>query len=76
MTGGKKGGRSKGGTACTGGYKGVRPESVAGGGWFEVLWNLECLVGLSQREICVNFNEGNIGTIWTVRRKIKNCGAT
>ena len=26
-------------TACTGGYKGVRavqPESVAGGGWFEV----------------------------------------
>ena len=24
-------------------------ESVAGGGWFEVLWNLECLVGLSQK---------------------------
>ena len=34
-----------GGGACTGGYKGVRtvrPESVAGGGCFEVLWNLEC----------------------------------
>ena len=32
---GKKGGRELGGTACTGGYKGVRavrPESVAGGG--------------------------------------------
>ena len=51
------------GTACTGGYKGVRavrPESVAGGGWFEVLWYLECLVGLSQREVCANFNEGNL----------------
>ena len=32
---------------CTGGYKrvqAVRPVSVAGGGWFEVLWNLECPV--------------------------------
>ena len=60
------GGGSTGGTACTGGYKGVRvvrPELVAGGGWFEVLWNLECLVGLSQRRnICVHFNdyEGNL----------------
>ena len=42
------------GTACTGGYKGVRSESVAGGGWFEVLLNLECPVGLSQkRNMCV-----------------------
>ena len=44
-------------------YKGVRavqPESVAGGGWFEVLWNLECPVGLSQREICAHFNEGHL----------------
>ena len=35
---GTKGGGNKGGTACTDGYKGVRavrPESVAGGGWFE-----------------------------------------
>ena len=51
------------GAACTGGYKGVlavRPESVAGGGWFEVLWNLECPVGLNQREICAHFNEGNL----------------
>ena len=51
-----------GGTACTGGYKGVRavrPESVAGGWWFEVLWNLVCPVGLSQREICAPFSEGN-----------------
>ena len=57
---GVRGGGSKGGGACTGEYKGVqavRPESVAGGGWFEVLWNLECPVGLSQREICVHFNE-------------------
>ena len=32
----------------SGGYKrvrAVRPESVAGAGWFEVLWNLECPVG-------------------------------
>ena len=57
------GGRSKGGTACTGGYKGVqavRSESVAGGGWYEMLWNLECLIELSQREICAHFNEGNL----------------
>ena len=51
------GGGSKGWTTCTGVYKGVRavrPESVAGGGWFEVLWNLECPVGLSQkRNMCV-----------------------
>ena len=44
------------GTACTGRYKGiraVRPESLAGGGWFELLWNLECPVGLSQkRNMC------------------------
>ena len=38
----------------------VRPESVAGGGWFEVLWNLECPVGLSQKRICAHFNEGNL----------------
>ena len=47
----KMGGGSKGGTVCTGRYKGVRalrPESVAGGEWFEVLWNFECPVGLSQ----------------------------
>ena len=62
------------GTACTGGYKGVRavrPESVAGGGWFEVLWNLGCPVRLSQKEICAHFNDGNVGAIWTVRRKIE-----
>ena len=49
-------------TACTCGYKGVRavrPESVAGGGWFEVLCNLECSVRL-KREICAHFNEGNL----------------
>ena len=46
-TGKKKGGVSKGGTACTGGYKGVqtvRPESVAGGGC------LRCYeIGMSRR---------------------------
>ena len=54
------GGGGEGG-ACTGGYKiarAVRLESVAGGGWFEVLWNLE--FGLSQREICAHFNERNL----------------
>ena len=49
-------GKKCGGTTCTGGYKGVRAvrlESVADGGWFEVLWNLECPVGLSQkRNMC------------------------
>ena len=48
-------------TACSGRYKrgqAVQPGSVAGGGWFKVLWNLECPVGLSQREICPYFNEG------------------
>ena len=47
-----KGGGSKWGTTCTGGYKGVRAvrlESVAGGGCFEVLWDLERPVGLSQK---------------------------
>ena len=44
----KKGGGSKVGTACTGGYKGVRavrPESVTSGGCFEVLRNLEYSIG-------------------------------
>ena len=51
------------GAACTCGYnrvQAVRPGSVAGGGCFEVLWNLECPVGLSQREIYTHFNEGNL----------------
>ena len=52
----KKEGEGVRGTACTGGYKGVRAvqlESVAGREWFEVLWNLECPVGLSQkRNMC------------------------
>ena len=55
--GGIKGVRGGGGTACTSGYRrvrAVRPESVAGGGWFEVLWNLECPVGLSQRAMCAH----------------------
>ena len=24
-----------------------------------VIWNLECPIGLSQKEICAHFNEGN-----------------
>ena len=64
-TGPEKRGGSKGGwwTDSIGGYKGVqavRPKSVAGRGCFEVLWNLECPVGLSQREIYAHFNEGNL----------------
>ena len=61
------------GTACTGGYNGVRavrPESVAGGGWF----------GMSRRikpkEKYARISMKEILRIWTVRRKIKNCGAT
>ena len=57
------GGEGVRGTACTGGYNGVRavrPESVAGVGWFGVLWILECPLGLSQREICAYFNERNL----------------
>ena len=38
----------------------VQGSTVSGGGWFEVLWNLECPVGLSQREICAHFSEGNL----------------
>ena len=49
----KKRGIREGVAACTVGYKGVRavrPESVAGGGCFDVLWNLECPAGLSQKK--------------------------
>ena len=54
------------GTTCTGGYKGVqavRSGSVAAGGCFKVVWNLECPVGLSQIEICAHFDEGNLGSL-------------
>ena len=35
------------------GIQAVQPESVAGGGCFDVLWNLECPIGLSQkRNMC------------------------
>ena len=27
-----------------------------------MLWNLECPVGLRQREMCAHFNEGNMAT--------------
>ena len=46
--------------AGTRGVRAVRPESVAGGGWFEVLWNVEYPVGLNQRDICAHFIEGNL----------------
>ena len=43
---------------------------LPGRGWFEVLWNLECPVGLSQREICVHFNEGNLVQFaWSTKNK-------
>ena len=75
MEGGGEG--SKVGTAYTGGYKGVRavrPESVAGGGWFDVLWNLECPAGLSQREICAHLNEGNLAQFRRSADKIPHGG--
>ena len=63
LSGTEKKGAGVRGAACTDGYKGVRavrPQSVTSGGWFEVLWNLQCPVGLSQRGICAHFNEGNL----------------
>ena len=43
---GKK--KKGGGVGSKGVVRAVRPESIAGGGCFEVLWNLESPVGLSQ----------------------------
>ena len=42
------------------GVRAVRPESVAGRVWFEVLWNVEFPIELSQREIYAHFNEGHL----------------
>ena len=54
-------GRSKAGGGGGGkGVRAVRPESVAGRGGFEVLWNVECPIELSQREIYAHFNEGQL----------------
>ena len=52
----------------------VRPELVAGGGCFEVLFNLECPVGLSQKRNMCAFQLRKCDAIWSVRRKIKNYG--
>ena len=49
----------------------TRPESVAGGGWFEVLWNLECPVGLSQKERCAHFKEGNLAQFGQSAEKLR-----
>ena len=40
-TGKKKKGEGVSGTCGYKGVRAVRPESVAGGRWFEVLWNLD-----------------------------------
>ena len=45
-------------------------------GWFDVLWNLECPIELSQKWNVCAFQWRKFGAIWTVRRKINNCGAT
>ena len=38
---------------------------IAGGGWFEVLWNSECPVG----EIYAHFNEGNLAQFgWSAEK--------
>ena len=60
---GKKRGGDKGGNHLHWRVQGSTSSptmSVAGGGWFRVLWNLECAVGLSQKEICAHFSEGNL----------------
>ena len=33
-----------------------------------MLWNLECPVGLSQREICAHFNEGNLAHVYMLTK--------
>ena len=52
----KEGGGSNGGPPALAGtreYEQSQPESVAGRRWFEVLWNLKCPIGLSQkRNMC------------------------
>ena len=47
-------------------------QSVAGGGWFRVLWNLECPIGLSH--ICALFSVGNL--VQLGRSAKINSGAT
>ena len=57
----------------SGGYKAVlavRPESEPGGGWIEVLWKLECPVGLNQKEICAHFNEEHLAQFEQSAEKI------
>ena len=53
----KSGGRKGGGGRMHKGVQAVRPESVAGGERFEVLWNLECPVGLIQKRNLVQFGQ-------------------
>ena len=36
------------------------PTGIGSRVWFEVLWDLECRGGFSQREICAHFSEGNL----------------
>ena len=52
-----------------------RPESVADGGWFEVLWNLEYPVGLRQkRNVCISMKKSCRN--FDSPSKNKNCGTT
>ena len=81
--GGKKGGEGVRGDrlhwwvqGSTSSPTGIQPESVAGRGWFEVLWNLECPVGLSQEKyVRISLKE-----IWrtldVLPKNKENCGAT
>ena len=65
-----------GGGACIGGYNGVRavrPESVAGGGCFEVLWNLECPIGNKPKEKYVRIS---IKEIWRNLGQYCSCSSS
>ena len=40
-----------------------------------MLWNLECLVGLSQKGICAHFNEGNMAQFGRSAKNIVELGS-
>ena len=63
-----KGGGSTGGAPA---LAGTREYEQSDRGWFEVLWNLECPVGLSQRNIRAHFNEGNVAQFGGSAEKLR-----
>ena len=72
-TGKQAGGRNEGGTAS---LADPREYQQSDQGWYqaegvEVIWNLECPVGLNQKEKCAQFNEGNwVQFGWSTERDL------